>query len=62
MSYRWHPRGSRAEQRLKELADALDPSKAPSRVRTLAEMTPEERAEMQRLYGARPNERSKATR
>lgn len=35
------------------IADALDPVKAPSKVRTLADMSPEERAEMARLYGRR---------
>jgi len=35
------------------LRDALDPAKAPSKVRSYKDMTPEERAEMQRLYGAK---------
>ena len=34
----------------KAINDALDPVKAPSKVRTLADMTLEERAEMERLY------------
>ena len=32
------------------MADALDPTKAPGRVKTFAEMTEDERAEMRRLY------------
>jgi hypothetical protein len=32
------------------IADALDPVKAPSKARALAEMSPEEQAEMRRLY------------
>ena len=31
--------------------DAMDPATAPGKVRTLADMSEEERAEMQRLYG-----------
>lgn len=34
----------------KAIRDALNPTKQPSRVRTLADMTPEEREEMRRLY------------
>ena len=33
------------------ISNALDPDKAPGKVRTLADMSEEERAEMQRLYG-----------
>lgn len=33
---------------------ALDPARAPKPVKSLATMTDEERAEMQRLYGAGP--------
>lgn len=32
------------------IRDALDPLKAPSKVESLAQMTPEKRAEMHRLY------------
>lgn len=32
--------------------DALDPSKAPSKVTRLKSMSPEKRAEMERLYGS----------
>lgn len=34
-----------------ELADALDPERAPGPVKTLADMTPEERAAIEREYG-----------
>ena len=34
----------------KSIRDALDPVKAPGKVKTFAEMTPEEQAEMKRLY------------
>lgn len=37
----------------RSIRDALDPAKVPSRVKTLSEMTPEEKAEMQRLYGGK---------
>lgn len=36
------------------IAAALDPTAAPGKVRTLADMTPEERAEMVRLYAKPP--------
>lgn len=42
--------GTPLQQRLR---DALDPAKAPSKVKSFKDMTPEERAEMQRLYGKR---------
>lgn len=32
-------------------ADAIDPTKAPSRVKRLKDMSPEQRAEMEKLYG-----------
>lgn len=35
----------------KQISAALDPAKAPGKVRRLADMTPEERAELERLYG-----------
>ncbi len=35
----------------KAIQDALDPTKAPSKVQTLATMSDEKRAEMERLYG-----------
>lgn len=40
------PRWSAARR----IAEALDPTTAPGRVRTLADMTPEERAKMLALY------------
>lgn len=33
------------------ITEALDPGRAPGKVRTLADMTPEEREEMAKLYG-----------
>jgi len=36
------------------IRDALDPVKQPSKVKTLADMTAAERAEMQRMYGGGP--------
>lgn len=38
----------------RELAEATDPRTLPGKVRTLADMTPEERAEMLRLYATLP--------
>jgi hypothetical protein len=35
------------------LADALDPARQPGPVRTLKDMTPEERADLERRYGAK---------
>lgn len=35
----------------RRIAEALDPTRAPSKVRTLADMSPEERASMAALYG-----------
>jgi hypothetical protein len=35
------------------ISDALDPSQANGRVTRLSEMSPEKRAEMERLYGKR---------
>lgn len=43
----------------KAIRDALDPVKAPGKCKTFAEMTPEERDEMERLYGEGPR-KSKA--
>jgi hypothetical protein len=40
--------GTHLAQRLKE---ALDPTKQPGKVKTLKDMTPAERREMQQLYG-----------
>lgn len=37
-----------------KFTDAVDPTKQDGAVRTLAEMTPEQRAEMERLYGTGP--------
>ena len=42
-------------QRLGEaITAALDPARAPGKVKTFAEMTPEEREEMRRLYEKKP--------
>lgn len=35
------------------IRDALDPASAPGKVTCLADMPPEKRAEMERLYGAK---------
>lgn len=37
-----------------KLTEALDPVRAPGEVKTLADMTQEERAEMARLYARKP--------
>lgn len=36
------------------ITNALDPTRAPGKVKTFAEMTPEEREEMRRLYEKKP--------
>lgn len=39
------------------ITNALDPTRANGKVRTLADMTPEERAELERQYGAKISQR-----
>lgn len=38
----------------KQITDALDPTQAPSKVRSFKDMTPEERETMRRLYERKP--------
>ena len=44
---------SPAEAVGRAIRDSLDPVQAPGKVTTLSQMSPERRAEMERLYGAR---------
>jgi hypothetical protein len=40
------------DEKARQLVEALDPARAPGKAKTLKDMTPAERAEMERLYGA----------
>jgi hypothetical protein len=50
--YDGNPYGDRVVARLR-IQEALDPSKAPGKVRCFADMTPEEQAELRAKYGGR---------